>query len=106
MSPLHSKGSDGKYHIAGKVFEMLLGSRAQVWHGTSYKTSGGLKKADLLQTGKGRIVSRAKHNTAKKEQRLLKHGYGTKKGKFGFVKVTPRGSGKSKSRRRGGMVIL
>jgi hypothetical protein len=46
----------------------------------------------------GRIVSRKKHVTAKKEKRLVKAGYGTKKGKFGFVKI-----GKSKSKKmRGG----
>jgi hypothetical protein len=46
----------------------------------------------------GRIVSRKKHVTAKKEKRLVRAGYGTKKGKFGFVKI-----GKSKSKKmRGG----
>ena len=102
--PIHSKSSDGKYHIKGEVFELLLGTRAQVWHKTAYKTTGGLRKMDLLQTTKGRIVSKTKHDTAKKEQRLLKHGYGTKKGRFGYVKVTPRGSGSRKS--RGGAIIL
>jgi len=33
-----------------------------------------------------RIVSRRKHNTAKREKRLQKHGYFTRKGKFGAVK--------------------
>ena len=91
----NSKGEDGKYHIKGKVFELLIGTRAQVWHGTAYKTSGGLLKEDLFQNKNGRIVSKAKHTTAKKEQRLLKHGFGTKKGKFGFVKI----SKKNKSRK-------
>ena len=36
---------------------------------------------------KGRIVSKSKHFTAKKEMRLLKYGYDTKKGKFGYVKI-------------------
>ncbi len=100
----NKKGSDGKYHISGSVFEILIGTRAQVWHGTAYKTNGGLKKSDLFQNKNGRIVSKAKHNTAKKEQRLLKHGYGTKKGKFGFVKVSKKtGSRKVK---KGGIVVL
>jgi hypothetical protein len=78
-----------------------IGSRAQVWHGTAKKTSGGLTKSDLMKNKSGRIVSRAKHHTAKKEMRLVKHGYGTKKGKFGFVKM---GSRKHRSRRmKGGM---
>jgi hypothetical protein len=76
-----------------------IGSRAQVWHGTAKKTSGGLTKSDLMKNKSGRIVSRAKHHTAKKEMRLVKHGYGTKKGKFGFVKM---GSRKHRSRKMKG----
>ena len=41
------KGSDGKYHINGQSYDMLVGSRAQVFHGTAYKTSGGLTKSGL-----------------------------------------------------------
>jgi hypothetical protein len=83
----YNKTADGKYHIKGKTYESLVGTRAQVWHGTAYKTSGGLLKTDLMQNKSGRIVSEKKHITASKEQRLIKHGYGTKKGKFGFVKI-------------------
>ena len=103
-----TKSASGHYIVHGKTnksFEMLVGTRAQVWHGTAYKTSGGLTKEDLFQNKAGRIVSKAKHSTAKKEMRLLKHGYGTKKGKFGFVKVNPtkksRNSKKSKTMRGG-----
>ncbi len=106
-----TKSSTGKYIVKGKSYEMLMGTRAQVWHGTAYKTSGGLTKNDLFQNKAGRIVSRAKHATAKKEMRLVKHGYGTKKGKFGFVKLNgtrkQRGSKRRGSKRmRGGMVNL
>jgi len=59
-------------------FKKTLGTRAEVWHGTAKKTSGGLQKNDLLKNKSGRIVSRAKHNTAKKEMRLKKFGYGPK----------------------------
>lgn len=80
-----------------------IGTRAQVWHGTAKKTSGGLTKSDLMQNKAGRIVSRAKHNTAKKEMRLVKYGYGTKKGKFGFVKIGSRKHKRSHKRSmRGG----
>ena len=89
---------DGKYHIKGKTFEQLLGSRAQVWHGTAYKTSGGLTKDKLMMNKHGRIVSRSKHATAKREKRLEKAGYKTQKGKFGAVKVSPKKSPK-KSRK-------
>lgn len=88
---------NGKYVIGGKRYEKLEGTRAEVWHGTAYKTSGGLKKDDLMQNKAGRIVSAVKYKTAKKEMRLLKAGYGTKKGKFGYVKVSP----KDKSKKRG-----
>lgn len=80
-----TRGSNGKYHIKGKNFDMLFGSRAQVWHGTAYKTKGQLKKENLMMNKRGRVVSKIKHNTAKKDKRLIKAGYFTRKGKFGFV---------------------
>ena len=76
-----------------------FGSRAEVFHGTAKKTSGGLEKKDLLQNKHGEIVSRKKHLTAKKEKRLEKHGYFTQKGKFGFVKKAVKSKSKSKSRK-------
>ena len=91
----YSKTSSGKYNIKGHTYEMLVGSRAQVYHGTAYKTSGGLCKSDLLQNKNGRVVSRKKHGTATREKRLLKHGFGTKKGQFGMVRL----SQKSRKRR-------
>jgi hypothetical protein len=78
---------------------LTVGSRRQVWNGTAKRTSGGLTKADLIMSH-GRIVSRSKHFSAKKEMRLLKYGYGTQKGKFGYVKIGT-GSKKSKSKSKG-----
>lgn len=101
----YTKSPNGKYLIHGKSYELLCGTRAQVWHGTAYKTSGGLKKAQLMQNKSGRIVSEKKHNSAKHDNRLVKSGYGTKKGKFGWVKVGSKNRrSKRKSRRsmRGG----
>jgi len=92
----------GKYVIGGKKYDKLEGTRAEVWHGTAYKTSGGLKKDDLMQNKAGRIVSAVKYKTAKKEMRLLKAGYGTKKGKFGYVKVSAKGKSKKSKSMRGG----
>lgn len=66
------------------------GTRAEVWHNTAKKTRGGLTKNRLFKNKNGRIVSKSKHFSAKKEKRLLKHGYGTKKGKFGFVKINAK----------------
>ena len=57
----------------------------------------------------GRIVSKKKHNTAKREMRLVKYGFVTKKGKFGYVKTksNKRSSRRSKSRKmRGGSPAL
>ena len=97
----HMKGSDGKYHINGQTFELLNGSRAQVHHGTAYKTDYGLKKKDILKNKHGRFVSKKKHDTAKKEKRLEKHGFFAMKGKFGMVKGQPKRSTKrSKSSKR------
>jgi hypothetical protein len=84
------KSEDGKYHIGDKTFTNLVGSRAQVYHETAYKTSGGLKKADLVQNKNGRIVSKKKQATAKKDKRLEAHGFFAEKGKFGMVKRTAR----------------
>lgn len=104
MVKRHSKALDGKYHINGDKYAILIGSRAQVWHRTAYKTAGGLARCDLHMNKHGRIVSKKKHTTAKKENRLKKHGYTAKKGKFGAVKIgSPEdkrsSSPKSKKRR-------
>ena len=82
------------------TFEQTTGTRAQVWHGTAKKTSGGLTKSALMMNKHGRIVSRKKHNTAKREKRLVKAGFLTKKGQFGFIK---KGTRRHRSRKmRGG----
>jgi hypothetical protein len=80
------------------VYKRIIGTRAEVWHGTAKKTSGGLTKNNLMMNKHGRIVSRSKHSTAKREMRLLKHGYGTKRGKFGYVKMGAKGTRGTKRR--------
>jgi len=98
-----TKSAHGKYIVSGKSYDMLIGTRAQVWHGTAYKTSGGLTKHHIMQNKNGRIVSRSKHASAKRERRLIKAGYGTQKGKFGAVKLHGKSSRRhSKSSRRHG----
>ena len=97
----HMKESDGFYHIKGVKYPFLEGSRAQVWHKTAYKTPGGLTRNHLLMNKQERVVSRKKHTLAKKEKRLEKAGYFTKKGEFGAVKGSPKKrTVKSKPRRR------
>jgi hypothetical protein len=98
----HTKSADGFYHIHGHKYELLVGSRAQVLHGTAYKTTGNLTKSNLIQNKNGRIVSKSKHNFEKKSKRLLKHGYGTQKGKFGAVRIGSRKSRSRGRRHRGG----
>jgi hypothetical protein len=87
-----TRQSDGKYHIHGSTYKVLIGSRQQVHNKTAYKTPGGLTNSDLMMNKWGRIVSLAKHKTAKKEKRLEKAGYFAKKGKFGFVKKDKKGT--------------
>lgn len=88
---------------------MTVGTRAQVWHGTADRTSGGLKKSDLVMKN-GRIKSKRASLSAKKNQNLKKAGWTFKKGEFGAVRIEDKGvatkkkktSGKKKrSKRRG-----
>ena len=80
------RSSDGLYHLKGKTYKALFGSRQQVWNKTAYKTPGGLTRTGLTLNKWDRIVSVKKHRTAKKEKRLEKYGYFAQKGKFGFVR--------------------
>ncbi len=80
------RSEDGLFHLEGKTFKELFGSRQQVFNGTAYKTTGDLRKKNLLQNKWGRIVSESKHFTSKKEKRLERHGYFATPGKFGFTR--------------------
>ena len=107
MTKKFMRADDGMYHIHGNKFHMLIGSRAQVMHGTAYKTKGNLIKSNLMMNKHGRIVSKRKHATAKREKRLLKAGYGTQKGKFGAVKLHGKSSrrhSKRHGKKRGGSI--
>ena len=84
-----------------------IGSKAEVWHGSCVKTSGGLKKSDLMKQ-KGRIISRKKHAAGKKAIKHLRElGYIAKKGTFKLFRKsmahkTAKKHGKRHTRRRGG----
>ena len=100
------KGSNGKYNMNGKSFQMLVGSRTQVMNGTAYKTTYGsikpsgdaLTKTHLKYNKNGRIVSKAKSSKkAALLAQLRNAGYTTQKGKFGAVKINGR---RTKKRRR------
>jgi hypothetical protein len=89
MKRPHRDTRDHQYHINNKTYPTLIGSRRQVWSETAYKTPGGLTKSQLHYNKKtGRIVSLKKHLSATKEQRLVKAGYLTRKGKFGAVRAS------------------
>lgn len=106
MTKRYTKSSDGCYHINGKKYKNLTGSREQVMNGTAYKRPGKTKdgkeltKKDFVKNKWGRIVSLKKHKTAKKEKRLEKHGYFAQKGKFGYVKKGKKS--RRKSMKKGG----
>ena len=108
MVKRHSKGADHKYHINGKIFEQLVGSRAQVYHGTAFKTSSSavkpkgdaLAKKHLKMNKHGRIVSAAKSAKGPMMlKRLTSKGYFTRKGHFGAVKKDGKGSRRSRRRK-------
>ena len=80
---------------------LAVGSRAQVWHGTAKATGYGrkaLRKGDLKKNKHGRIVSRRLSARAKRENRLGRAGYRTKRGIFGSYLVAENGR---RTRRRG-----
>ena len=81
--------------MARTGYSLTVGTRAQVWHGTAKKTSGGLTKGDLIMK-KGRIRSRRASQKAKKNNNLKKAGWTTKKGEFGAVKIGDKPKSKSK----------
>lgn len=86
-----------------KKFAKTIGSRAEVFHGVAERTGYGvhaLKKKDLVKNKYGRIVSKKKHKTAKKEKRLEKHGFFAEKGKFGYVKKSMSSKKKSKTMKK------
>jgi hypothetical protein len=84
------------YVVDGKKYKMKFGSRRQVFNGTAYQTKGNLKQKDIKKNKQDRFVSVKKSLMATKEQRLLKYGYGAKKGKFGYVRVKPVRTAKRK----------
>jgi len=92
------RAEDGTYTIKGKKYKELFGSREQVMNETAYKTEGLLTKDDLVMNKWGRIVSKKKYYTSKKEMRLEKYGYGAKKGKFGYVKLGNKKKGTRKNK--------
>ena len=63
--------------------KQITGSRCQVMRGSAKKTTGGLTKSQLKYNKQGKIVSKKASELAKKNNRLVKAGYVTRKGQFG-----------------------
>lgn len=88
-----------------KNVKQTVGSRAQVMNRTALRTPGGLTRKDLKYNKQGRIVSKKKSMSAKRDNRLVKAGYVTTKGEFGskFVgeKKAKKSSKKRSSKKRG-----
>lgn len=99
----HTKHDDGMYHIGGHKYSLLVGSRAQVWHRTAYKTTGGLKHDDLTQNDEGRIVSKTKSRLGKSQKNLGKFLQPKGSGTFGpnTAKKTKKGGKKGKTAKKG-----
>lgn len=95
-----TKTANGKYNIQGKVYDLLSGTRAQVWHETAYKTSGGLTKKTFFKTKTEE--SYPKQNMLHlKGDAIIEIWIWNQKGKFGFVKVTGK-SKKNNKKMKGG----
>lgn len=65
-----AKRKDGFFHINGKKYEKLYGSREEVWNETAYRTRGELVKTELILNKEGKIVSKKKHISSKEFNRL------------------------------------
>ena len=65
---------DNLYHIDGKTYTILTGTREEVYNGVAYRTTGNLIKSDLTIGGKknNQIVSVNKHIASKIDNRLNK----------------------------------
>jgi len=82
----YRRQADGLFHIKGRTYKHLVGRRQQVGGGYAYKTAGGLTQ-DMLTFNGLRWVSKNKHESSKRENRLQKYGYGSRKGHFGYVRI-------------------
>ena len=94
---------NGKYVINGKSYQQLVGSRAQVMHGTAYKTGHGKKglTKSHLKMVRGRVVSVRASKAARKHNHLGKYISLAKKNKGKKFVTMKKGmvKGKRKTRR-------
>ena len=102
MRRVWKRTSDGKISVAGKKYEMLVGSRRQVWNSTAYKTGhgkAGLTRKNLMMNKNGNIVSKKRSATAKKKKNLGKYIDLAKKNKGKTFKKMSKSMLKGKTRK-------
>jgi len=68
------KNKQGLYNINGVDYELLEGTRQEVWDGKAYQTAGTLHKHNLTINKNGNIVSKKKCIQATIDNRFIKHG--------------------------------
>ena len=81
------------------TFEKKYGSRAEVMHGVAEMTTGRRRKSYFFKNKHGEIVSKKLSLLAKKEKRLEKAGYFTRKGVFGAFKKDSKSAKAKKSKK-------
>ena len=82
------------------TFDKKYGTRAEVMHGVAEMTTGRRRKSYFFKNKHGEIVSKKLSLLAKKEKRLEKAGYFTRKGVFGAFKKESK-SAKAKKSKKG-----
>jgi len=78
------------------TFDKKYGTRAEVMHGVAEMTTGRRRKSYFFKNKHGEIVSKKLSLLAKKEKRLEKAGYFTRKGVFGAFKKDSKSAKKAK----------
>jgi len=80
-------------------FQKRVGSKAEVFHGVAFWTPGHVKRAGLVKTKAGRIVSRKKQALGRKSiKNLFAKGYRPKKGVFTLMRKSMASKGKKGKR--------
>jgi hypothetical protein len=82
------------------TFDKKYGTRAEVMHGVAEMTTGRRRKSYFFKNKHGEIVSKKLSLLAKKEKRLEKAGYFTRKGVFGAFKKDSKSKSAKKAKTR------
>lgn len=63
--------TDKKYHINGRIYKELYGTREEVWNYEAYHTRGELTRDHFTLGREGKIVSKIKQTTSKENMRSI-----------------------------------